>query len=46
MDFNLILVRYAKSSWSNYLDNWTQIYQNSGKAIRFEYPKMFYGKDS
>ena len=23
------------------LDNWTEIYQNSGKAIRFEYPKMF-----
>ena len=23
------------------LDNWTEIYQNSGKAIRFEYPRMF-----
>ena len=23
------------------LGNWTEIYKNSGKAIRFEYPKMF-----
>ena len=23
------------------LNNWTQIYKNSGKVIRFEYPKMF-----
>jgi len=23
------------------LDNWTEIYKNSGKAIRFEYPRMF-----
>jgi len=23
------------------LDNWTKIFKNSGKAMRFEYPKMF-----